>query len=161
MENTPSSPSRRQFLKTAMAVPAALALPSALPNRGYAEEPEEPIKPLPSRKLGRNGPEVPVIALGCESNGHSPAYLDIAWAMGLRYFDTADCYLKGKSETVIRDWLAQYPERRKDLFLVSKDHPRKGLDQMNELLDKRLEALGTSYPGSLFRPRHQPQGIHA
>ncbi len=133
-----------------MAVPAALAIPFARPPAAVADAAQESVMPLPTRKLGRNGPDVPMIALGCESNGHSPAYLDIAWAMGIRYFDTADCYLKGKSESVIKDWLAQHPERRKDLFLVSKDHPRKGLDQMMELLDKRLEALGTSYLDLFF-----------
>jgi hypothetical protein len=98
-----------------------------------------------------------MIALGCESTGHSVDYLDIAWSMGLRYFDTADCYLNGKSESVIRDWLAKYPERRSELFLVSKDHPHKGPEQLLELIDKRLEALGTKYLDLFFLHAMSPK----
>ena len=31
----------------------------------------------------------------------SPDYIDIAWSMGIRYFDTADCYLNGQSEKIV------------------------------------------------------------
>ena len=91
-----------------------------------------------------------MISLGCEGSHLSPDYLDIAWSMGLRYFDTADCYMGGKSEGVIRDWLAKYPERRGELFLVSKDHPHQGPEQLLELIDKRLAALGTKYLDLFF-----------
>ena len=43
--------------------------------------------------------------------------------MGIRYFDNADCYIHGQSEKIVAQWLAKYPERRKEIFLVSKDHP--------------------------------------
>lgn len=80
----------------------------------------------------------------------SPDYLDIAWSMGIRYFDTADCYLKGQSEKIIGQWLAKYPERRKEIFLVSKDHPHKGPSQLLEMVDKRLAAIGTSYLDAFY-----------
>ena len=80
----------------------------------------------------------------------SPDYLDIAWAMGIRYFDTADCYLKGNSEKIMAQWLAKYPERRKEIFLVSKDHPHKGPEQLLEMIDKRLAACGTTYLDAFY-----------
>ena len=143
--------SRRRFLKTALAAPVGAALTTKLAaESGPDSKKADTTKPAPARKLGRNGPPVCMIALGCESPGHSISFLDLAWSMGLRYFDTADCYLNGKSEAVIRDWLAKYPERRSELFLVSKDHPRQEPGQLLELIDKRLEALGTKYLDLFF-----------
>lgn len=80
----------------------------------------------------------------------SPEYIDIAWSMGIRAFDTADCYLKGQSEKIFGAWLAQYPERRKEIFLVTKDHPTKGPEQLLEQIDRRLAALGTSYVDAFY-----------
>jgi len=65
--------------------------------------------------------------------------------MGIRYFDTASMYGGGNEELKVAQWLAKYPERRKDLFLVSKDHPRQGLEQLLEQIDRRLERCNTSY----------------
>jgi predicted aldo/keto reductase-like oxidoreductase len=79
----------------------------------------------------------------------SPDYIDIAWSMGIRYFDEADCYLKGHSESIFGQWLAKYPERRKEIFLVSKDHP-KAPEQLLEMIDRRLAALGTSYLDAFY-----------
>ena len=80
----------------------------------------------------------------------STDYLDLAWSMGIRYFDTADCYLKGQSEKIIAQWLAKYPERRKEIFLVSKDHPKQGPEQLLTMIDKRLAACGTSYLDAFY-----------
>ena len=44
--------------------------------------------------------------------------------MGIRYFDTAAMYGGGNDELKVAEFLTKYPERRKELFLVSKDHPR-------------------------------------
>lgn len=151
MSNTPQ-PSRRNFLKTALAVPVALTFGSGLQAQTPASEPTAPSSEgvLPKRKLGRNGPEVTMISLGGMMAALSPDYLDIAWSMGIRYFDTADCYLKGKSEQIIAQWLAKYPERRKELFLVSKDHPKQGPEQLLEMIDRRLAACGTDYLDLFF-----------
>jgi len=80
----------------------------------------------------------------------SPDYIDIAWSMGIRYFDSADCYLGGNSEKIFGAWLAKYPERRKEIFLVSKDHPHKGPQQMLEMIDRRLDACGTKYLDAFY-----------
>lgn len=142
--------SRRNFLKTALAAPVALAFGSGLNARAAALPPGESGGALPKRKLGKNGPDVTLISLGGMMAALSPDYLDIAWSMGIRYFDTADCYLKGNSEKIIGEWLAKYPERRKELFLVSKDHPRQGPEQLLEMIDKRLAACGTDYLDLFF-----------
>jgi predicted aldo/keto reductase-like oxidoreductase len=150
--NSERSTSRRDFLKSTLVLPAALALaPSLLIRSSFGADATTPSSAtLPMRKMGKNGPEVTMLALGGMMSALSPDYLDIAWSMGIRYFDTADCYLKGQSEKIIRQWLAKYPERRKEIFLVSKDHPHKGPSQMLEMIDHRLAALGTPYLDAFY-----------
>ena len=105
---------------------------------------------LPRRQLGKNGPKVTILNMGGMMAAMSPQYLDTAWSMGIRYFDNADCYVGGKSETFVAKWLAKYPERRKEVFLTSKDHPHKGPAQLLEMIDRRLAACGTDYLDAFF-----------
>jgi aryl-alcohol dehydrogenase-like predicted oxidoreductase len=138
--------SRRNFLKTAVAAPVGMALaPSALAQAAAAPAAQPKSNPLPTRRLGKNGPEVSMVFLGGSMPAMSTDYLDIAWSMGIRAFDTSPEYLRGKSETAFAEWFAKHPERRKEIFLVSKDKPAKGLEQMLESIDQRLAACGTTY----------------
>lgn len=154
MENSSGSTSRRNFLKTTLALPVALAVAPAINVRSAsAAEPSgnnSTTQPLPTRPLGKSGRDVTMVSLGGMMSAYSPDYLDIAWSMGIRYFDTADCYLKGQSEKVVAQWLAKYPERRKEIFLVSKDHPHQGPEQLLEMVDRRLAACGTKYLDLFF-----------
>ena len=102
------------------------------------------------RTLGRSGRKVTMVSLGGMMAAYSPEYLDIAWSMGIRYFDTADCYIGGQSEHRLGAWLAKYPERRKEVFIVSKDHPHQGPQQMLQMIDTRLAAIGTDHLDLFF-----------
>ena len=73
------------------------------------------------RKLGLTGIDVSRIALGCgnfggigsapaffgqgESRDEAFALMDAAWELGINFFDTADAYGGGRSETYIGNWL--------------------------------------------------------
>ncbi len=146
--------SRRHFLKTALTLPLALAVGPSLLHA--AETPAAPASApstgeiLPTRQLGKNGPQISMLSMGGMMAALSPEYLDIAWSMGIRCFDTSDCYLKGESEKIFGAWLAKYPERRKEIFLVTKDHPKNGPEQLLEQIDRRLAALGTSYVDAFY-----------
>jgi len=124
---------------------AAGAVRGAEPPAG--EGPSGGARLLPTRKLGRNGPEVPILAMGGDMEGSSaPGLISRAWASGMRYYDTAQKYGKEKEESIYRRWLAAHPGRRKEIFLVSKDYPTtKGPVELLEMIDRRLEALGTDY----------------
>jgi len=105
------------------------------------------VKLLPTRKLGRNGPMVPILAMGGDMESSSaPGLINRAWASGMRYYDTAQKYGKEREESIYRRWFAAHPGRRKEIFLVSKDYPKKkGPEELLEMIDRRLEALGTDY----------------
>jgi aryl-alcohol dehydrogenase-like predicted oxidoreductase len=145
--------SRRHFLKTTLTLPVALAAAPAIMTQvvsaGDAPASAATAAPLPRRQLGKNGPQVTMLCMGGMPPALSPQYLDIAWANGIRYFDTAASYLNGNSEKIFAQWLAKYPERRKDIFLVSKDHPRQA-EQMVEMVDRRLEVCGTKYLDAFY-----------
>jgi predicted aldo/keto reductase-like oxidoreductase len=151
--------SRRAFLKTTMTLPVAFAVaPSLLTQSASAADAPAPASApaaadvLPKRQLGKKGPLVTMLSMGGMMAALSPDYIDIAWSMGIRYFDTAKSYLNGQSEKIFGQWLAKYPERRKEIFLVSKDHPQtlKGPEQMLELIDQRLAAIGTTYLDAFY-----------
>ena len=145
MQNT----SRRHFLKSAAALPVALAAAPAFIAQTAAAAPAG-ADALPRRPLGKSGPQVTMLSMGGMMGALSPDYLDIAWSLGIRYFDTADCYLHGNSEKIIAKWLAKYPERRKEIFLVSKDHPHQGPEQLLTMVDKRLAACGTDHLDAFY-----------
>ncbi|HXW01035.1 MAG TPA: aldo/keto reductase, partial [Anaerolineae bacterium] len=89
------------------------------------------------RKLGRTGLKISSIGLGCgnfggigsapaffgqgETEAEAFALMDEAWDMGVNFFDTADAYGGGRSETFIGKWLkAKGPAVRNGLVLSSK-----------------------------------------
>jgi len=150
-KQNPSATSRRHFLKSTLTLPVALAAAPALFTQAtQAAGAPTATEVLPRRQLGKSGPKVTMLSMGGMMAAMSPDYLDIAWSMGIRYFDTADCYIHGQSEKIIAQWLAKYPERRKDIFLVSKDHPHQGPEQLLTMVDKRLAACGTTYLDAFY-----------
>jgi len=91
-----------------------------------------------------------MLILGGDMPAHSPEFLDLGWSMGIRYFDTAEKYGNGRDETHVGDFLRNYPERRKELFLVSKDYPRSGPEQLLSMIDARLQRCNTEYLDLFF-----------
>jgi hypothetical protein len=152
MNSKKSTLTRRNFLRRAALAPVGVALAQNFSAR--AEESAKPAaavsSPVPTRKLGKNGPEVSMLIFGGDMPAYSLEHLDIGWSLGIRYFDTASMYGGGNDELKVAQFLAKYPERRKDLFLVSKDHPRQGPEQLLEQIDRRLERCKTSYLDMFF-----------
>src|SRR5437870_13627681 len=78
-------------------------------------------KEMEYRSFGRTGMRVSVVGLGCggfggigsvpelfgkgEDKASAFALMDRAWAAGINYFDTADSYGGGPSETIIGGWV--------------------------------------------------------
>ncbi len=156
MKNSPDSQpagtlSRRSFLRNTIGGSLPIAVSGSLiaTNTGSAAGTAKKSPELPRRKLGRNGPEITLVAQGGSMSAHSAMFLELAWAHGIRYFDASVRYLNGQCERNIGDFLARDPSRRKDLFLVSKGKPRVPQDMLTDI-DKRLAALKTDYLDMYF-----------
>ncbi len=118
-------------------------------------------------KLGRTGLDISRICLGCMSYG-DPSWRGWSWVkdeadsrpflkraldLGINFFDTADVYSLGASETLVGRALKDYA-RRSDVVIATKvfnamgDGPNKrGLSRKHimEGIDASLKRLGTDY----------------
>jgi uncharacterized protein len=141
---------RRDFLGTGAGTIAAAAVlgsghPAAAQQQPNAAKATQSAA-LAKRKLGKTGVEVTMLNIGTWRSSGVERLLRFAWANGVRYIDTARSY---GTEPAIGRWLQATPEARKELFLVTKDHPSspKGLIRQ---LDDRLKALKTDYVDLIF-----------
>jgi aryl-alcohol dehydrogenase-like predicted oxidoreductase len=119
---------------------------------------------MEKRKLGGDGPEVPIICLGGNVYGwtlpEAEAFrqFDQALDLGLNFIDTADVYSRwapghsgGESETIIGNWLAK-SDRRKDVIIATKvgmdmGEDKKGLKPayIRQAVEASLTRLQTNY----------------
>lgn len=136
-------PDRRAFLQA-----GAAAAGAALVRPAPAQEAEAagPRPPLPRRTLGRTGVEVTLLDQGAVRGAGYPRLLRLAYNLGVRMFDTAKVY---GTEPILRQWFEQTPGLRQDIFLITKDMPKRPKDMLAQL-DERLEALGTDYIDLFF-----------
>jgi uncharacterized protein len=144
--------SRRDVLRAGTAAAALAAAGSTLraaesaaqapaSQAAEAAPASQPMPVLPTRALGKTGEKVTTVNIGCGGD-ITQRLLDRAYQVGIRYFDTADCYGKGKSEQEIGKWFER-TGKRKDIFLVTKQDD--DVENMVTKLDTRLETLKTDY----------------
>ncbi|KAB2573613.1 putative aldo-keto reductase putative protein [Lasiodiplodia theobromae] len=87
-----------------------------------------PPSSIPTRKLGKNGPQVPAIGLGLmglsifygpvASEEERLAFLDKAYELGQTNWDSSDFY--GDNEDLLGKWFARNPDKRPHIFLATK-----------------------------------------
>ncbi|RMZ87075.1 hypothetical protein DV736_g5700, partial [Chaetothyriales sp. CBS 134916] len=119
---------------------------------------------LPTRKLGKNGPEITGIGYGfmglsvfygkIKSDEERLALVDHIYASGERNWDTADMY--GDSEDLLGKWFKQNPDKRDQIFLATKfghfNDPKTGErrvrnepEYIHQAIEKSLTRLGLPY----------------
>lgn len=123
------------------------------------------------RRLGRNGPMVSALGLGCLSFGgifgptteaESLRTLDAAWDHGITFLDVANIYGHGVCETVIGTWLAS---RRHRPVIATKagivEGPPRAVDNseayLRAELDGSLRRLGVDHVDLFYAHRHDPR----
>jgi predicted aldo/keto reductase-like oxidoreductase len=136
------STDRRKFLQAgAVASAAALSLAHGVSAQDAAKAPT-----IPRRRLGKTGVDITMLEQGSIRGESFDRIIRVAYERGVRVFDTARVY---GTEPSLKKWFEQKPEVRKEIFLVTKDNPKKPADMLGQL-DKRLAALGTDYIDLFF-----------
>jgi predicted aldo/keto reductase-like oxidoreductase len=99
--------SRRAFLSNSVAGIASIGLAGTKPGLAAAQSAQQPVSGPPiQRTLGRTGVVLPVVSVGA-MNSDSPAIYHRAYDMGVRHFDTAEVYLRGRSEEVLGQFMKE------------------------------------------------------
>lgn len=140
----PVSLDRKAFLKLAAAATAGLwAAPRTASGR------QSP-SPMPLRRLGATGEELPVLGLGgwhlgsVATEKDARQLIEVALDEGIRLLDNAESYHEGRSER----WMgAALRGVRDQVFLMTKthDHPARSREGTKRHLEGSLERLGTDY----------------
>jgi len=116
---------------------------------------------LPTRPLGKNGPQVTALGFGLmglsafygtpKPDKERLALLDHVYESGERFWDTADMY--GDNEDLLGQWFKQNPGKRETIFLATKFanfvDPKTGgrfvrnePEYIHQACDKSLKRLG-------------------
>jgi len=103
---------------------------------------------LPQRQLIRNGEKVTAFCLGgyhlgfTENEKEAQQMIERSMELGVRFFDNARGYHKGRAEDYMGRFLT--PKYRDQIFLMTKA-PAKTGDDVRKQLDESLKALNTDY----------------
>jgi hypothetical protein len=137
---------RRVFVKTMGLAGAASCLAGRATDAAVETAADTAAKPkVATRPFGKTGRDVSMLSLGGMFDiPNNQRILRQAYEYGVTYWDTADCYGGGKSETGMGLFFEKFPERRKDIFLVTKSDKRDPAG-MTELLARSLERMKTDY----------------
>jgi predicted aldo/keto reductase-like oxidoreductase len=132
--------SRRNFFKALTSGVLGISLAKNLkPNSmdtGAAQSGPSPIKIQKYNTLGNTGIKVPDVSCGAISF-FEPNVLRYAYELGVTYFDTAEGYMRAKSETFIGQALKEV----RDKITITTKHPYSSQMQITkENVIKRLEA---------------------
>lgn len=140
---------RRSLLKLLGGFTAGLILSSQVDaqNKSQSSDSDRLGKLLPQRTLGRTGEAVTMLGLGgwhlgSLSERDAQESIEIALQGGVRFFDTAQMYQSGGSETRMGKLLT--PKYRDDIYLMTKTTARSGENARQDLEDS-LRRLNTDY----------------
>ncbi|MDD5011349.1 MAG: aldo/keto reductase, partial [Phycisphaerae bacterium] len=144
---------RRQFFKSAAGAGVAAAFASASVFAADANKPAQPNKPdgqsypqVPRRQFGRAKITVPALSFGAMFDivdNQILLHKTLQW--GVNYWDTANSYAGGRSEEGIGMFFAKNPDRRKDVFLVTKASRARDNASRTERLQQSLQRMNTNY----------------
>lgn len=138
---------RRAFLKSIAGLTTGVLLSSACAEDGEEEAASDRLGPLlPTRKFGRTGEAVTMLGVGGwhigeMSEAEAQKTIETALEGGVRFFDSAESYQAGGSESRLGKLLV--PKYRDDIFLMTKTTARNPAKAW-EHLEGSLTRLNTS-----------------
>lgn len=150
---------RRNFFKTAgyAGMGGALGYFGLKNDHSEAGEPSKSVEypHIPKRRLGKTGEMVPVLSHGIMYDLlENQIVLRKALQLGISHWDTSHAYAGGNSELGIGKFLKRFPEKRKDLFIVSKASKASTVDEVEERLQTSFKRMNTDYIDLYY-------GVHA
>lgn len=152
---------RRGFISTAVAGLVSTGFigvsPSASRSRPEEEKKKSGAEKIIKRKLGRTDIVIPVVSMGV-MNADNPELLKASYELGIRHFDTAAYYQRGKNEEMVGKVVKEMGIRN-DVAVATKiftpnfrDEVKPGetAGKMAELLDISLKRLQMDYVDILY-----------
>ncbi|MCE5341413.1 MAG: aldo/keto reductase [Planctomycetaceae bacterium] len=144
---------RREFFRVAAGSGLAAAITSSLSFGADSNAPansNKPAKPkfpqVPTRTFGKANVSVPMLSLGAMFDtieNQIILYKSMQW--GINYWDTAHGYAGGKSEEGIGMYFAKNPNKRKDVFLVTKASGASDSASRTDRLQTSFKRMNTNY----------------
>jgi hypothetical protein len=134
--------SRRAFLASGLALPAAVSANQTLPTGGRPApaEPPPPAGQMVYSDLGKTGLKVSRLGLGGIARS-DPSVLDLAYDIGVNFFDTARSYDAGNTERMLG---AAFRGKRKNVVISTKT-TAKTKDEALRDLEASLRELASDY----------------
>jgi aryl-alcohol dehydrogenase-like predicted oxidoreductase len=130
---------RRKFIKTISATLLGIATPNILKVRSSLGK-NEKTTALEYRILGKTGLKVTVVSMGV-MNCSDPAVLLRAFDLGINFYDTADCYMRGRNEEMVGK---AFEGKRQKVFIETKVHAHDE-KKMRASVERSLRRLRTDY----------------
>ncbi|MCJ7748357.1 MAG: aldo/keto reductase [Desulfobacterales bacterium] len=130
---------RRKFIKTISSTLLGIAAPNILKVRSSLGKSEK-MPSLEYRTLGKTGLKVTVVSMGV-MNCSDPAVVLRAFDLGINFYDTADCYMRGHNEEMVGK---AFEGKRQKIFIQTKVHAHDE-KQMRASVERSLRRLRTDY----------------
>ena len=108
---------------------------------------------LEFRTLGKTGLKVTAVSMGV-MNCSDPAVLQRAFDLGINFYDTADCYMRGRNEEMVGK---AFEGRRQKVFIQTKVHAHDE-KKMRASVERSLRRLRTDYIDVLVWHGHSWNG---
>jgi aryl-alcohol dehydrogenase-like predicted oxidoreductase len=134
--------SRRAFLASGLALPVAVSANQTLPTGGRPApaEPPPPAGQMVYSDLGKTGLKVSRLGIGGSARSDA-SVLDLAYDMGVNFFDTARSNDAGNTERMLG---AAFKSKRKRVVISTKT-TAKSKDEALRDLEASLRELGSDY----------------
>ncbi|MDY6933720.1 MAG: aldo/keto reductase [Spirochaetota bacterium] len=123
--------------------------------QAYPDESKGSYPQVPKRRLGKTDVKVPCLSHGIMYNLiENQIVIHNALKWGINFIDTAHGYAGGNSELGVGKFFTKYPDRRDDIFIVSKASGASSISEVENRLQTSLKRMNTKYIDLYY-------GIHA
>jgi aryl-alcohol dehydrogenase-like predicted oxidoreductase len=145
---------RRKFIKGASSALLGMATtPFWNANLSFGKTEKSSL--LEYRTLGKTGLKVTAVSMGV-MNCSDPAVLQRAFDLGINFYDTADCYMRGRNEEMVGK---VFEGRREKVLIQTKVHAHDE-KKMRASVERSLRRLKTDYIDILvWHGLHSPEEV--